>query len=123
MLIKVIFILLIISAISACTDQKENNNRQLPDSSQKSVQISQADENMQRVKELVAKIQIGQTRAEVEKVFTTRDGGLQESTLTRYFEPPDIMIEVPFDTTGGPWSPENKVNADIRVYKSNLHID
>ena len=72
---------------------------------------------------LIKKIKIGQERGDIEKIYGTRDGGLQESTLTRYFVQPNIMIEVSFDSTGGPWSPENKVIDVIHVHNENLHID
>lgn len=91
--------------------------------SKKNTQITSQADDMHNVNELVKKIKIGQKRASVEKIFSTRDGGLQESTLTHYFVQPNIMIEISFDSTGGPWNPENKVIGAIHVYNDNLHFD
>lgn len=92
-------------------------------SSKRNTQITCQVDDMHKIKDLIKKIKIGQERGDIEKIYGTRDGGLQESTLTRYFVQPNIMIEVSFDSTGGPWSPENKVIDVIHVHNENLHID
>lgn len=73
--------------------------------------------------ELKASIKIGMKRAEVEKHLPTRDGGLQESTLTRYVATPRMIVEIPFDSTGGPWSPDNRVLSEIRLSHQEIHLD
>lgn len=82
--------------------------------------------NTERLAEMQRKakrLAVGMTRAEVEKVFHERDGGLQGATTTRYYEESEIMIEVPFDQTGGSWSPANRVTGPARLYRGPRHID
>ena len=69
------------------------------------------------------RLAVGMSRAEVEKVFRERDGGLQGATSTRYYEESEIMIEVPFDQTGGNWNPANRVTGPARLYRGPRHID
>jgi hypothetical protein len=57
------------------------------------------------------------TRAEVEAIFPAEDGGLQAVGTTRYYEEPEIKIEIGFDQTGGAWRPQNRVTALPRVYR------
>lgn len=81
------------------------------------------EQRLVEVKQRVAQITPGMTRAQVESWFKEKDGGLQGVSVTRYYEPPEVMIEVPFDQTGGDWSQENRVNGPIKVYRSLPHVD
>ena len=65
----------------------------------------------------------GSTRLDVEKIFNEQDGGLQGPSTTRYFEDPDILIDVPYDQTGGPFSHENKVNGSVKIRHGHRAID
>jgi hypothetical protein len=67
-----------------------------------------------------AKIKVGMTRAEVQMIFTRQDGGLS-GAASRYYEDPEVKIEVPYDQTGGAWKPENKVTGPVRVYRERFH--
>ena len=78
---------------------------------------------MAEVQQLAQSIKIGMTRSEVEKIFSHEDGGLNGDSSTRYYEDPEVMIEVPYDQTGGAWSPQNHVNGEVRVYRSYPHYD
>ena|SRR6266513_589895 len=69
---------------------------------------------------LVMKIQPGLTRADVEAWLNERDGGPQGINSTRYVIQPDIIVEVPYDQTGGTWTSENRVSAPVRVIRSSL---
>lgn len=68
-------------------------------------------------------IRAGTTRAEVEKIFTRRDGGLQGWSRTRYYAGEEVMVEVPYDRTGGAWQPTNRVTGAPKVYQSMMHTD
>ena len=43
------------------------------------------------------------------------------SSRGRYYFGSEVMIDVPYDTNGGPFQPENKVNGPLRVYRSMMH--
>lgn len=81
-------------------------------------------------------IKIGMTRAEVEKIFQTKDGGLgaqfnsdnkeKTSYYIVYFERPAIKIKVPYygyypRPINGDM--ESVVNGPIEIYKENSHSD
>ena len=85
--------------------------------------IATYEERLVEVKPLVAKITPGMTRTQVETWLKEKDGGLQGVSVTRYYEQPEVMIEVPFDQTGGDWSQKNRVNGSIKVYRSLQHFD
>jgi len=76
-------------------------------------------EVQQKARQLAA----GMTRADVEQLFHEQDGGLQGATNTRYYEEPEVMIEVPFDQTGGNWSPGNRIVGPPKIYRNPRHID
>jgi hypothetical protein len=80
------------------------------------------DQRLAEARLLAAAIKPGTTRADVQKVFPLQDGGLM-STTTRYYLGSEVMVEVPFDSTGGFWKPENRVNGLIKVYGDVFHID
>jgi len=65
----------------------------------------------------------GMTRAHVEKLFPEADGGALSSDWGRYYFGSEVMIEVPYDTSGGPFQPENRVRGPLRVYRDGMRID
>jgi len=79
------------------------------------------------IRKLVRQVAVpGATRADVERSFTARDGGLQSWDRVRYYlgdprraEPfPDdnVKVEVQYDRTGGAGSPSNLVIEPPQVY-------
>src|SRR5882762_2130450 len=66
---------------------------------------------------IVANIQPGLSRASVETWLKEQDGGPQGIDSTRYYIEPDIIVEVPYDQTGGTWTPENRVSAPVRIIR------
>jgi len=66
---------------------------------------------------LVGKIQPGLTRASVETWLNEMDGGPQGTDSTRYVIEPDVIVEVPYDQTGGTWTSENRVSAPVRILR------
>lgn len=72
---------------------------------------------------LKKRITPGMTRSQVESILSTRDGGLQEFSRTRYVAAPRMIVEVCYDGTGGPWSPDNRVMEDLRVFGESIHLD
>ena len=81
------------------------------------------EERRGEVQKRVAQIRIGMTRSKVEKIFKQRDGGINGSSSTRYYEGAEVMVEVPYDRTGGAWSPQNRVNGPVIVYRSHQAFD
>lgn len=75
------------------------------------------------VKEKVKRISLGMKRSEVEVLFPEKDGGIQGPSVSRYYEHPEVMIEIPFDRTGGNWSKNNRVTGPPKIYRSLRHID
>jgi hypothetical protein len=49
--------------------------------------------------------------------------GFQDRSSTQYFFGSEVMVEAPYDQTGGAWKPQNKVNGPIKVYRSLKHVD
>ena len=76
-----------------------------------------------RVAEKTAAITNGMTRAEVEKILPAEDGGIQTPNIMRYYEGWEVMVDVPYDQTGGPWKPENRVNGPVHVYRDVFSCD
>src|SRR5260370_40612766 len=66
---------------------------------------------------VVAKIQPGLTRAGVETWLKELDGGPQGIDSTRYYIEPDIIVDVPYDQTGGTWTLANRVSAPVRIIR------
>ena len=64
---------------------------------------------------LMEQIHPGMTRAEVETLLKDRDGGPQSISSTRYYQPPSMIIEVPYDQTGGTWTPTNRVSGNVNI--------
>ena len=75
------------------------------------------------VTERAARIKVGMERSEVEKIFLQGDGGLSGPNRSRYYEDPEVKIEVPFDETGGRWTPLNKVIGPVRIYRGRPFTD
>ena len=80
-------------------------------------------QRMQQARRLVSRIKQGTTRADLEKIFQQEDGGLMGSGSSRYYLGSEVMVEVPYDLTGGAWNPQNKLNGQIMVYRSLKHMD
>lgn len=76
-----------------------------------------------KIKLLAAGIRVGTRRADVEKVFPIQDGGISGPSSTRYYAGSEVMVEAPFDQTGGRWSPENRVTGPLSLYRSRMHFD
>jgi len=81
------------------------------------------EQRIQQSRHLVSKIKQGTIRADIEKMFPQEDGGLMGSGSTRYYLGSEVMVEAPYDQTGGTWKPQNKLNGPIRVYRSRMHMD
>jgi len=75
------------------------------------------------VKKKSAQVSVGMKRAEVELLFREKDGGLQGPSVSRYYEHPEVMIEIPFDQTGGNWNENNRVTGPPKIYRSLQHAD
>ena len=81
------------------------------------------EERLAVAQELAEAVPIGMTRAQVEKIFPQSDGGIVSSDQGRYYFGSEIMVNVPFDTSGGPFQPENRVKGPLRVYRDTMHYD
>jgi hypothetical protein len=80
-------------------------------------------QRMEEARRLVSRIKQGTTRADMRKVFPEEDGGFSGPRSTRYYFGAEVMVEAPYDQTGGAWKPQNKVNGPIKVYRSLKHLD
>jgi hypothetical protein len=80
-------------------------------------------QRMEQARRLVSRIKQGTTRADMMKMFPQEDGGLSGPSSTRYYFGSEVMVEVPYDQTGGAWKPQNKMNGPIKVYRSLKHVD
>ena len=78
---------------------------------------------LQEVQSLAATIAPGTTREDIDRVFPQEDGGVSDSRATRYYLGSEVMVEVPYDQTGGNWKPENRVTGPVKVYRSSMHTD
>jgi len=76
-----------------------------------------------QIKALAGGIMVGTRRSDVEKVFPLQDGGISGPSSTRYYTGSEVMVEAPFDQTGGARSPENRVTGPLSVYRSRMHTD
>ena len=81
------------------------------------------EERMALAKKLAESVTLGMTRAQVEKIFPQSDGGAFGSDRGRYYFGSEVMIDVPYDTSGGPFQSENRVKGPLRVYRDRMHID
>ena len=75
------------------------------------------------VKEKAATVTVGMKRSEVEALFPEEDGGLQVPSNTRYYEDPEVKIEIPFDGTGGWGTGNNRVTGRPKIYRERQHAD
>jgi hypothetical protein len=81
------------------------------------------EQRFEQITALAGEIRLGTRRADVEKVFPLRDGGLSVPSRQRYYAGSEVMVEAPFDQTGGRWSSENRVTGPLRVWRSYMHFD
>ena len=81
------------------------------------------EERLALATELAEAVTPGTTRAQVEKIFPQSDGGAVGSDRGRYYFGSEVMIDVPYDTNGGPFAPDNKVAGPLRVYRDMMHLD
>jgi hypothetical protein len=73
---------------------------------------------LEKVKALAKRITPPMTRSEVEALFPVRDGGFAPYGVTRYVCGDEVMVEVPYDATGGPGDRENRVSGPVKVYRA-----
>jgi len=78
---------------------------------------------LEEVKKKASQVSVGMTRSEVELLFREKDGGVQGPSVSRYYEHPEVMIEIPFDQTGGNWNKDNRVTGEPKIYRSLEHYD
>ena len=76
-----------------------------------------------QVRALADAIRMGTRRADVEKVFPVRDGGLSARSSSRYYAGSEVKVEVPFDQEGGARTADNRVTGPLSVYRGRMHID
>jgi len=81
------------------------------------------EQRFEQITALARGITVGTRRADVEKVFSLRDGGLSVPSSQRYYAGSNVMVEVSFDEAGGRWSAENRVTGPLRVYRGSMHFD
>jgi hypothetical protein len=67
------------------------------------------------VAQQVEQVRTGMTRGEVERRFIRYCDG-NSSSLTHYLIANQIVMGVPFDKTGGTWSPKNRVTGRPTIY-------
>lgn len=80
-------------------------------------------ERLAVAQKLADAVPLGMTRAQVEKIFPQSDGGLISSGEGRYYFGSEVMIDVLYDASGGPFQPENRVSGPLRVYRDSMHYD
>jgi len=77
--------------------------------------------------ERASTIRPGMTRAEVERIFPTRDGGLQSMWVTRYYEEPEIIVEVAYQRIGkADCDPRDRVESskgNVKLYRAGFSTD
>lgn len=81
------------------------------------------EERLALVRKLAEAVTPSMTRAQVEKIFPESDGGAVGSDRGRYYFGSEVMVDVPYDTNGGPFRPENRVRGPLRVYHAMMHLD
>lgn len=72
---------------------------------------------------LARKVAPGMLRSEVEILFPLSDGGVSSRDRGRYYCDDEVMVEIPYDVTGGAGTRENRVTGPARVYRSGFHYD
>jgi hypothetical protein len=101
----------------------------LPDGSflyrmaQTQVEASRTTARLAETRRQATRIKIGTSRAQIERLFPSQDGGLMASVVTRYYVGNGVMVDVPYDQRGGPWKAQNRVRGPLRVYLSSFHSD
>ena len=81
------------------------------------------EEHASKVADKVSVINTGMTRKAVEAILNQHDGGLTTSSVGRYYEGWEVMVEVPYDQTGDPGAAENRVNGGVRIYRARPSFD
>jgi len=81
------------------------------------------EESLKLAKTLIAGIKQGTTRADFEKIFRQQDGGAMGPHDIRYYFGNQVMIHVPFDVTGGNFSPDNRIDGEITIGRDMMHYD
>ncbi|GEM_PF-5986452 len=71
--------------------------------------------SLQKVNDILKEIRIGETSRGAAEGFFQYTCFLKEGYRTVYYEYPQVLIEVPYDTTGAPWSKKNRVSGAIKV--------
>jgi hypothetical protein len=64
---------------------------------------------------LLEAIRPGMDRSAVESLLKQQDDGPQTLETTRYYQDPGYLILVPYDESGGLWSPHNRVNGLVKL--------
>lgn len=80
------------------------------------------EDTVKRARTLIAGIKQGTTRGDIEKIFRQQDGGAMGS-VNRYYVGNNVMIHVPYDTTGGLLSPKNRLDGEVTITRSMMHYD
>ena len=78
---------------------------------------------LSEVEKKAEQVTLGMARSKVELLFLEKDGGAQTLLRSRYYEHPEVMIEIPFDRTGGNGNANNRVTGLPMIYRSHRHID
>jgi hypothetical protein len=113
---KALTLLLLVLVLAGCTGKPESQaSRSKAKASPTQAVTYEA--KLVEVEKKAAQIKVGMKRSEVEALFPTRDGGWHMSYYTRYYEAPEVKIEVPFDETGGAWNKDNLVTGPPKVYR------
>lgn len=74
-----------------------------------------------QAKKQAAQVNLGTSRAAIEKLYQYQDGGLTSYELSRYYLGNNILVDVPFDRHGGEGREQNRVSGPLRVYLSPPH--
>src|SRR5262249_1404581 len=116
MIAKKLFSLYVVLFFCGCADQPKSV------SSLQDIRMSH-EARLAEVTKRASQIKTGMTRLEVEKIFLHPDGGISGPNSSRYYEDPEVKIEVPFDQTGGDWKPQNRVTGPVRIYREPMFAD
>lgn len=86
-------------------------------------QTLSVEERLREAQRLAVTVRPGTLRSDIERIFPQEDGGTSGPGATRYYLGGEVMVEVTFDQTGGPWKPGNRVTGPLKVYRSYFHAD
>lgn len=122
-------LLLSLGALTFSVQANAAPDKALPDGSflyrmaQTQVEASRTAVRLAATRRQAARIKIGTSRSQVERLFPSKDGGLMSSDITHYYVGNGVMVDVPYDERGGPWKAQNRVRGPLRVYLSSFHSD